>query len=115
MSKLSELQGKPQVFKIGHLELELKPLTVDELDLLIIDDKAPIEEQKKATKNLIKKVLKRSVPDATEDEINNISLEYMTNLMEAVMKLHKLDIKDGKMQRIKDAVKVRQDQADSKG
>lgn len=115
MSKLSQLQGKPQKFKIGELELELKPLTVDEIELFTIDDKAPIEEQMKSTKKLISKVLKNSVSDATDEEINNISLEHLTELMNAIMKLHKFSEGDNKIQKVKDAIQARQSQTkDSK-
>ncbi len=107
MSRLAALQGKPQKFKIGELELELKPLTVDELNLFSIDDKSPMEEQMKSTKKLISKVLKNSVPDATDEEINNISLEHLQDLMNAVMKLHKFSEGDPRMQRIKDVIKAK--------
>ena len=111
MSRLAALQGKPQKFKIGELELELKPLTVDELSLFSIDDKAPIEEQMKSTKALISKVLKNSVPDATDDEINNISLEHLKSMMDAIIKLHKLSEGDSGMKKVKDVIAARRTQA----
>ena len=107
MSKLTALQGKSQVFKIGEVELELKPLTVDELELFSIDDKAPIEKQMEGTKRMISTILKKSIPDATEDEIKNISLEHLKEFMDAVMKLHKLE-GDSTAQKLKDAIKNRQ-------
>ncbi len=113
MSKLSALQGKPQKFKIGELELELKPLTVDELGLFSIDDKAPMEEQMQSTKKLLSKVLKTAVPDASDEEINNISLEHLQDLMNAIMKLHKFSEGDPRMQKIKDVIKTRQSQTES--
>ncbi len=113
MSRLAALQGKPQNFKIGELELELKPLTVDELNLFSIDDKAPMEEQMKSTKKLVSKVLKNSVPDATDEEINNISLEHLQDLMNAVMKLHKFSEGDPRMQKVKDVIAARKTQAES--
>ena len=108
MSKLEALQGKAKTFKIGDVELELKPLTVDELELFSIDENAPIEEQMKSSKKLISTILKKSVPDATEDEIKGISLEHLNDLMSAVMKLHNLE-KDSGMQKIKDVIAARQD------
>ena len=108
MSKLAALQGKAQKFKIGDLELELKPLTVDELSLFSVDESAPMKEQMKSSKELISKVLKNSVPDATDEEINNISIEHLQDLMNAIMKLHKLPEGDSRMQRIKDVIKNKQ-------
>ena len=108
MSKLSQLQGKAQKFKIGELELELTPLTVDELSLFSVDESAPMKEQMKSTKELLSKVLKTAVPDATDDEINNISIEHLQDLMNAIMKLHKFSEGDPRMQRIKDVIKAKQ-------
>ena len=117
MSKLSALQGKPQVFKIGETELELKPLTVDELELFSMDENAPIEKQLENSKKLIKVILKKSVPDATDEEINGISLEHLTDLMEAVTKLHNLKTEKTSLvkQKIQDVIKARQAQAASQG
>ncbi len=107
MSKLNALMGKPQTFKVGDIELELKPLTVDELNLFSFDQSMPVEKQTEMTKELIKKVLKKSVPDATDEEIDNISLEHLEELMNAIMKLHKFSTDDGKMQKMKDAISQR--------
>ncbi len=115
MSKLGYLQGKPQKVKIGEIELELKPLTVDELELFSIDDKAPVEEQMKTTKKLVYTVLKKSVPDATDEEINNISLEHLQDLMNAIMKLHKFQEGDNKLGKLKDVIKARQSQGQDTG
>lgn len=111
MSKLSELQGKPKVYKVGNIDLELKPLTVDELDLFNIDENAPIEKQMESTKGMITKVLKNSYPDATEDELKGISLEHLTDLMNAIMDLHKLGGKDSAEKRLINAIKAKQTQA----
>ena len=114
MSKLSQLQGKAQTFKIGEVELELKPLTVDELELFSIDDKASMEKQMESTKKMISAILKKSIPDVTEDEIKGISLEHLKDFMDAVMKLHKLE-GDTKMDKIKNAIAARQDKTKSIG
>ncbi len=108
MSKLAALQGKSQVFKIGEVELELKPLTVDELELFSMDDSTSNEKQMEATKKMISTILKKSIPDATDEEIKNISLEHLNEFMNAIMKMHKLEGSTG-VQKIKDVIKTRQD------
>ena len=113
MSKLTQLQGHSQKFKIGDTELELKPLTVEDIALFSVDNNAPIEQQMEMTKRLMTKVLKDSVPDATDEEIAKISLEHLDALMKAIMKLHKMSEGDSKIQRIKDVIKARQTQAKS--
>ena len=109
MSKLNALLGKAKVFKIGEVELEIKPLTVHDLELFNIDQNMPLEQQVASTKKLISKVLKDSVPDATEEEINNIAIEHLEPLMNAIMEVNKLST--DRTQRVKDVIKARQTQA----
>lgn len=108
MSKLAALMGKPQIFKIGELELELKPLSIDELELFNIEDNMPVNEQIKLSKKLIARVLKQSIPDATDDEINGISLAHLKELMQAINKLHNMDSSTQKINIIKNAIQQRQ-------
>jgi len=102
MSKLTALQGKNKSYKIGKLELELKPLTLDEMSLFNIDQNASTAERMKISRELIAKVLKDSVPDATEAEINNIGMQYMSEIMDAIM-----DVNGLKEQRGTSAIKER--------
>ncbi|HEX69579.1 MAG TPA: hypothetical protein ENG10_04725 [Candidatus Bathyarchaeota archaeon] len=88
MSKLARLIGKPKLVKIGDVELELYPLKVKDMDL--IADLANDEKRSQALKEMIKRTLKNSVPDATDEEINNISLEYFEDLLVAVMEVNGL-------------------------
>ena len=91
MSRLAQLQGKGKTFNIGGIDIPLKPLSIDDLKLLSIDDNAPMKEQVEMTNKLISKVLKEAIPDATDEEIKNISLEHLTDLMNAIMELNKID------------------------
>ncbi len=91
MSRLAQLQGKGKTFNIGGIDIPLKPLSIDDLKLLSIDDNAPMKEQIEMTNKLISKVLKEAIPDATDEEIKNISLEHLTDLMNAIMELNKID------------------------
>lgn len=113
MSQLAYLQGKAQKFKIGGVDLELKPLTVDEIELFSIDGDAPIEQQMESSKKLITTVLKKSIPDTTDEEIKNISLEHLEDLMNAIMKLHKFSTGDPRMEKIKNVIQTRKDKAKS--
>ena len=91
MSRLSQLVGKKQTFNIGGVDLEIAPFKLDEMHLLSIDQNAPQEEQMKQTRGIMAHVLKKSVPDATDEEIGQLSVEYMTPIMEAIMKVNGLD------------------------
>ena len=91
MSKLKELMGKSTTITIGNIQLDLQPLTLDELSICSVDEGASAEEQFNASKKIVTTVLKKSVPDATDEEINNISSEYLLELMEQITKINKLD------------------------
>ena len=89
MSILSRLSGKGKKIKLGEIEVEIKPLTFTNSDLMV---KMGNEETRgEATKELIKVVLKNSVPDATDEEIDNISIEHISVLMEAITDVCGLD------------------------
>jgi len=106
MSKLSTLQGKSKEFKIGEINLTIHPLTVKDLELLNFSENMPPEKQMEMTKKLIQKVLKESVPDATDDEVDKIGFEHLEPIMNAIMEVNNLS-KD-KVAQIKDGIPTRQ-------
>ena len=109
MSKLSQLQGKSKTYKIGEIELELRPLTLEDMNLIEIDENSSQEQQMKQTKKLLSKVLKQSVPDATDEEIDQLGVNYMKEIMYAIMDVNGLQSQTN----IKDVIKNRQAQAKS--
>ena len=92
MSKLSNLIGKSQTFTIGEVELELKPLKMENLDLL-----AELEDESKrinAMKKIIAITLKDAVPDATDEEIANLGMTYMQQITDAIVEVNGLSPKN---------------------
>ena len=111
MSKLAYLQGKSKTYKIGEIELELKPLKLDDMNLFVVGENATQKEQTEMSLRLIDKVLKDSVPDSTEEERKSIGMEYMEPLMEAVMEVNGLkNQKRGGL----DAIRARQEAIQAK-
>lgn len=108
MSKLSQLQGKSKTYKIGEIDLELKPLRLDDMKLFAVDANASVAEQTESSLKLIDKVLRESVPDSTEEERKSIGLEHMQELMDAVMDVN--GMKDQKARTVKDAIEARRSQ-----
>jgi len=107
MSKLSALQGKSKTYKIGEIDLEIKPLKLDDMGLFTIDQNASAKEQTESSLKLIEKVLTDSVPDSTEEERKGIGIEHMEELMDAIMDVNGLKDKKGSGL---DAIKARQAQ-----
>jgi len=91
MSDLSKLAGKAKKIEVGGITLNIKPLTINEMDLMLTLSKEG-DEQVVAMKELFNKVLKESVPDATDEEISNISVEHVQGIMEAITNVNNLDV-----------------------
>lgn len=94
MSKLEKYLGKSKTIKLGDDELEIKPLTVDELPLIV--KMGNESERPEAMKEIIKKTLKNSVPDATEEEINGFAMSYFNEIVEAIMDVNNLKVDEKK-------------------
>jgi hypothetical protein len=94
MSELSKLLGKPKAYQLGDLEINLRPLTLKDIDIILELAKEP-EESKKALLmgELIKRTLKVAVPDATEQELEQISFTHFKALSEAIIELNSLNEK----------------------
>lgn len=92
MSKLSKLMGEGKEVKIGDITLDIKPLTVSSLPLLMkVGQENNPEEQAEAMQEILKRTLKDSIPDATDEEIGKISVEHLTKLMEAIMEVNQVE------------------------
>ena len=91
MSKIGRLSGKSQVFTVGGEEFEFKPLTAKDLDLIM--DLSDDKKQAKAMKTLVTLYLKQADSEVTDEEIDNVSVEYINEISEAIMKVNGLDKK----------------------
>jgi hypothetical protein len=89
MSKLSDLRNKGKAVTLSNGEvITLKPMTLDEeVSIAEFQEK---NEFVKAMSYLVKNALKRAIPDATDDEINDINKEDLKVITEAIMELNGL-------------------------
>lgn len=86
MGKLEGFLAKAKTYTIGGKDLTLKPLTVENIDLvMMLEDKAT---QGKAMKEIIKLTLLGT--GATEDEIKQFDLSYFKELVEAILDINGL-------------------------
>ena len=119
MSKLSGLKSKGKVYTIGGVELEIKPLGVDDFELFDLPEDAETKQYMDALMNLITKVLKESIPDATDEEIKKyVKMDHISEIQEAVMDvcgMNKIDKKTQMMQERLNAIKSKQAQGKTPG
>ena len=96
MNKLDKFLAKPVEVTIAGDNYMLKPFTVGDLPLLTrLDSKEPII-QNKAVQEVVLKVLKQIDNDATEELVGQVSIEFMSDIMDAVSKINNLDVDDAK-------------------
>ncbi|HUU86740.1 MAG TPA: hypothetical protein VMX17_03210 [Candidatus Glassbacteria bacterium] len=92
MSKISNLIGKSKTFKIGDLELEIKPRTLKDLDLFM--EFSNEGQRGEAMKKLIKMTLKDAVPDVTEEELDQVGMKYFNVISQAILEVNGLLVKE---------------------
>lgn len=96
MNKLEKFLAKPVEVTICGEQYMLKPFTVGDLPLLTrLDSKEEIIRTK-ALKEVIFKVLKQIDNDATEELVDDVSVEFIEDIMNAVSKINNIDVDDVK-------------------
>ena len=89
MSKISKLLGKPKDIELEGETYTFKPLTVDNIDLIM--DLENESKRAEAMKKIVKITLKDAVPDASEEEINGVAISHFQKLTEAIMDVNGLN------------------------
>jgi len=96
MSKISAICGKSKIYTIEGVEIELKSsyLNIDDLPSLLIlsekEDGMSVEDKQKKGKvvsDLISRILKTAIPDASDEEIKEFGLRNIKTLMEAIVEI----------------------------
>ena len=89
MSKLSDLRSKGETVVLSDgTEIELTPITLSEE--AVIAEMQDNDESFKAISYLVKQSVKRAVPDATDEEIEQLNKEDLRKITEAVLQVNKL-------------------------
>lgn len=88
--------GKPINVNIGGEEFQISPLKLENLGILMRFQTNDPDKQAKALQDMIKKTLRNSVPDSTDEEINEIAITHFQPLSDAIMKVNGLDVNAAK-------------------
>ena len=92
MSELSKLAGKGKKIKLGEVGFVLNPLTASALPDLIDMTSQDRNIKSKAIEAIVETTLKDAFPDATDEEIKNVSWEHLQILIEEITSINKLDV-----------------------
>ena len=91
MSKISKICGQPKVFIIEGIDLEFKSnyLNIDDLPNLLLLDPSNNDLKQKAEvmRDLAFKVLKKAIPDASDDEIKEFALRNLQEVIKSIVEI----------------------------
>ncbi len=83
MGSLNKFLGKPKEIEIEGNKITIQPLRVKDMHLFSNQDASDEEKAKMSTD-----ILKLSIPDTTEDEIDDLPVEVFVKIMEEINKLN---------------------------
>ena len=114
---IEKLYAKGKTFKIPkeeregveQIDIEIHPLSLEEMSLLNMGEELSLSELAKNTKILFAKSLR-----CTEDEAAKISVDFMADLLVAVMDVNKLNEEDLKKAGIKEFIAKKKEQIKEK-
>ena len=98
MGALEKFLGKPKEVEIDGTKIVLHPLKVNDIQLVANDNPNKEEIQK-----ISKQILKLSIPDATDEEIDNLPMDTFVKIMDEVNKLN--GFTDERINKIKSAIR----------
>jgi hypothetical protein len=97
MSELEKLLARSKIVKIGDADVEVHSLSFDDLvEVTKLADKDS-DIRSKATQDLVKKSLKKSFPDATDDQIKKFDIKYLSDYITAVFEVSGLQVDEKKL------------------
>ena len=96
MGSLSKFLGSPREIEIEGNKLVIHPLKVKDMKLFSKTSKEPTPEE---AEELSKQIMKLSIPEATDEEIDNLSMDAFLKIMDEINKLN--GFKDERLESIK--------------
>jgi len=95
MSKLSDLRSKGKMVTLSNgMEMELRPMTLgEEADISEYQAK---DEIFKAVSVMVKNAIKRAIPDATDEEIDELNKDDLKTISDVVFEINGLAKGDDK-------------------
>lgn len=117
IEEIKKLYAKSRTFKIPKIAKEgepqavisIKPLGLDDLQLMNATDDMSLADTAKNAKIMFSKSM-----DVSEDDVSQISVEYLEDILEAITEVNNFKEADLKKTGIKEFVKNKRDQIESK-
>lgn len=87
---ITKLIGQSKEYNIGGVKMVLKPLTLEELPLVLKTQKE--DTQADALKDIVLRTLQKSYESVAKEDIDKISIEYFKPLVDAIIDVNNLSI-----------------------
>ena len=102
MSRLSRFMAKPVEVDFDGEKLMIWPLTLQNIDLMV--GASNPAQQAASIRKMVELTLKKAVPDATDEELENFSVEHFEKLFNAIQEVNKLAVKDGATSKVREFI-----------
>ena len=96
MGKIDKFLAKAIEVEIGGEKFMLKPFTVNDMPMMTRMGSKDEEIQAQAIQEAIFKVMKQIDNEATDEQLNDISIQFLEDIMAAISKVNNLDIDEAK-------------------
>jgi len=103
MGVLSKFLGSPKEIEVDGEKLTIHPLKVKDIEMF--SNQNPTEAE---VKEMGKKLIKLSIPDATDEEVDCLSMSAFVKIMDEINKLN--GFKDERLESIKTKIAERKQQ-----
>ena len=113
MGKIDRFLAKPMEIELAGQKEMLKPFTLSDLPILTKMGSKDPEVSATAMSQAIKKLLKQIDPEATDVQLEDVSIDHLEELANAIAKVNNLDVESGKADFLK-RVKEKQAQMEVK-
>ncbi len=96
MGKIDKFLAKKVEVTIGDENYMIKPFTVEDLPMMTKMGSKDSNISAKATQEAIFKTLKQIDPECTQEQVNEVSIEYLGDIMGAISKANNMDMDEAK-------------------
>jgi len=106
MNDIEYFVAKPKLVKIGGKDVEVKPFSVKDFDIMSKLASENEETRAEALREALTKTIKLSFPNATDEQIDNVSMEYLTDFVNAMLEVNNLSVPEGERKKLLEAHKA---------
>lgn len=92
--RIEKFLAKPKEVKIGDETVTVKPLSMGDFDVVMDLSHKDNAVKNKAIREVLNKTIKSAFPEATNEDLDNFSFEFLNDVMNAMIEVNNLEISD---------------------